>query len=270
MNKTKLSVILDSVLITFAIDILIFVLLNKIIKNANFSFFICIFIGVTVFYMIFKHFNNKFNLTKIGFTEQNNAKFYLNFLTYTNSNFDINFYSNLINATLKSENIYENINAYFYINLKTKLTDFDFKILNEFYTNFNNKPFIIINKSYTEEFIILLNNSPLKYILVDYLELYNLMKLKNIFPTTLQKSVKFKKLKSLKNNATNSFNKKNFFKFFLSGISLITLSIIFPFIKYYFIFGTLLLIFSIICLFNKNKTQNSRLDLFSLTKKTDT
>lgn len=270
MNKTKLSVILDSILIAFSITLLSYLLINKYLKNAIFSLFICIFIYICVFFVIFKHFNKKHSLSKIKLFEQKNAAIYLKFLTYTSEDFDMKFYSNLLNANYIDNNIYENNEAYFYVNLKTKLNDNDFKLINEFYTKINIKPFIIIKNNCLDEFITLLKNSPNKFILIDYAELYNLMKIKNYFPTKLEKQELFFKLKNFKLKSKHSLNSKNFLKFFLSGISLITLSLFIPFIKYYMFFGSALLILSIICLFNKNISQNDNFDLTSVIKKTDT
>lgn len=270
MNKTKLSVILDSILIAFSITLLSYLLINKYLKNAIFSLFICIIIYISVFFVIFKHFNNKHSLSKIKLFEQKDAALYLKFLTYTSEDFDIKFYSNLLNANYINNNIYENNEVYFYINLKTKLNDKDFKFINEFFTKNDNKPFIIIKNNCFDEFITLLKNSPNKLILIDYIQLYNLMKTKNYFPTKLEKQEHFFKFKNFKLKSKQSLNSKNFFKFFLSGTSLIILSLFIPFIKYYMFFGSALLIISIICLFNKNKSVDNHFDLTSVIKKTDT
>ena len=270
MNKTKLSIILDTFLISISISILLFVFFNNYIKNAKICLFLCILIYICLFFVIFKHFNNKFNLNKIKLFEEKTASQYLNFLTYTSQDFDINYYSNLLSSKHIIDNIYENDKTYFYINLKTTLNDFAFKFINDFYASNKNKPFIIINKSCSDDFLNLINNSPVKYILINYLELYNLMKIKNYFPAKLEKQNRFYKLNKFKLKSKQSLNSKNFFKFFISGICLILFSIFIPFAKYYMFFGSFLLILSIISLFNKISSKNDKFDLVSIIKKTDT
>ncbi len=270
MNKSKLSVILDSFLISSVISFLCYLWINRYIKNAKISLFVCIFIFTILFFGIFKYNNNKYNLSNIKIKDSNNAKKYLEYFKYTSEENNCIYFENLLNAKRISNNIYKNNKAYFYINLKTKLTDIDFLYINNFYlVNDKILPFIIVNANSTDEFFNLINNSPVKYYLTDYTQFYSLMKAKNFFPTTLAND-KFKKLKTFKINSIKSLNRRNYFKFLISGITLIILSIYIPFSSYYIIFGTFFLILSIICLFNKQKTQNDNFDLNSVIEKTDT
>lgn len=270
MKKTKLSIYLDSLSIAITISIILFLWLYWKIKNAKLIIFCCILGFILLFFVVFKFLNNKFNLKNIGLYEQKFANSCLNKLIYSTQNFNNNFFKNLLQSKIISENIFENQNSYFYINLKTHADEKTFHFANEFYINTNNnKPFIFILNQQTESFSSLVINSPIKYTVLNFNNLYLLMKHKNIYPINeILKTQKFTKLKNIKNKTRESLSKKSFFKFFISGFSLITLSIFMPFSFYYLFIGSILLLLSIFCLLSKNNlTNTSNIDLISLTKK---
>ena len=267
MNKTKLSLYFDSLIITTITSFILYIWINRYLKNAILSFFICIFIFILMFFIIFKHLTSKYNINKVKISEQKFADSCLNYLIYSNLSFDIKYFSNLLSSNHISNNIYKNNYANFYINLKSSLNEIDFHIANDWYQNTNkNTPLIFISFNQTDEFKNLLNNSPIKFYNSTFYDLFLLMKNKNLFP--IQKQTQNNKFKIKKLNLLNSLTKNKFFKFFLSGLSLISLSIFIPFSFYYMIFGSILLLLSIFCLFNKKQSPiTSNINLNLLTKK---
>ncbi len=270
MTKSRLSIFFDTFLISTIICFLVYIWINRYLKNAFFSFFICIFAYILMFFIIFKNLTNKFNKSKLSKLDMDLSNKYFQFLTYSKSDHVIKYFENLLNAKYLKDNLFYNDKFYFYINIKTNLTPYDFHIANEFYLNSNKTlPLLFIGKSTTDEFTSLNNNSPNPYNVLLQDSIFLLMKKLNNYPVNVTiKNYKFDKLKKFKDNAIKSFSKKHFFKFLFSGLSLITISIFIPFSLYYLFSGTLLLIFSIICLFSKNSNNNqTNIDISSLIKK---
>lgn len=269
MNKSKLGIYFDTLTITTIACFIIYIWINKSLKNAFFSFFICIFIYLLLFFVIFMHLNNKHNLTKINILDQKFSNLCLKFFTYSTDEINAMFYSNLLSCTKINNYFFKNNYAYFYINLKTILNENDFHFINNFYQNHMQLPLIIVYKSACDDFLNLILNSPTKYHLKNFNELFSLMKSKNLFPIKKDTAKnKYEKFNKFKTNIIKSLTKNNFAKFLFSGLSLVILSIFIPYSFYYLIFGSILLILSIVCLFAKNKTPNtSNIDLISLTKK---
>ena len=65
MVKSKLSIFFDTLLISFIVFLLSYIWLQKYLKNAILSFFICIFAFLIVFFIIFSNFKNKYNKHKL-------------------------------------------------------------------------------------------------------------------------------------------------------------------------------------------------------------
>lgn len=273
MNKTKLSVYFDTFLITTISVFLLYIWINKYIKNAILSFFICNIIYFLLFFVIFKYLNNKLTISNLKTKDKKICDFILNYLTYSSESINQNFFKNLLNINHISNNYFKNEKSYFYIDIKSNLDSKSFHKINNFYLSLNsNLPLTIIYKNYTPEFKELILNNPNQFNLINFDELYSIMKAKNFYPTSItnnQKS-KLKKLKQIKQKTISSLTKNNFFKFLFSGLSLITLSLFIPFSFYYLIIGSILIILSIISLFNKSeKSIKSITDLSSLIKKAD-
>ena len=270
MKKTKISIYFDSLLISFSSFVVLFLWINQKIKNAKTSFFVCIFITMLIFYVIFKHLNNKYNLSKIKSFEQKHAFSCLEKLTFSSEEFCQNFINSLLNSHTLSDKLFENEQFYFCINLKTISDENLFHCANNFFLKTSmSKPLIFITNEQSDSFQKLISNSPIKYKSADFYELYSLMKHNNYYPENINNSkVRQKNLKNFKNKLSQSLSRKSFFKYFISGLSLIILSIYIPFSFYYLLFGSLLFIFSILCLFSKSNHQTkTNTDLISLIKK---
>lgn len=254
MTKTKLSTMFDSFFISTTLSFILYLWINRYLKNAKISLFICIIAYILMFFTIFKKENSKYNLNKLKFQDQKLANLQLSFLIYSSDKINNDYFCKLLNCTHITNNIFENKQTYFYINLKTELNDFDFHFANNFYeTTLKSKSLVFIYNKINDSFKNLILNAPTKFEIFDFNNLFLFMKEKQLYPSSINiKNSRLKKLKLFKEKTLSSLTKKHFFKFFFSGISLLFISIFIPFSFYYMIFGTILLIFAIACLFCKH------------------
>lgn len=272
MIKNKFAVLFDSFFISLLISFIFYIWLSKYIKNAFFCYFSCILILILLFVVIFNNSLKKYNIKKINIKDIKFSSICFNSLINLNENELKEFYKNLFNVKEVNKNVYTNNNNYFYINLQRYLTDNDFLIANQFYLETDkNLPLIFIGIGFTQEFNNLLSISTNNYRTYESVDVYNLMKIKNMYPPNIKNfnEDNFKiKLNKTKTKFLNSLTKNKFKNFFLSGLSLIFISIFIPYSIYYQIFGTIFLILSIICLFDKSKiSKTDKLTLDSLIKK---
>ena len=267
MIKTKLAIAIDALLISISLTFLIYAWLKRYIKNAFFIYFVCIFAFILLLIAIFKHFSKKYNLDKIRFKDIQIAENSFNFLKYCSLQNYNNFFENLLNSTHKTDNIFETESHIFYINLKTITTDLDFKIANDYFCNQpKSKTLIFITDTTSTEFDILLANSPARFYSYSKPELFELMKDKNIFPINHKIPSKLKtfKLPNL------TISRARFKELFFSGFSLVIIAMIIPYTFYYLLIGSLLLILSVISLFNKTPTiTHEKQNLKNLIKEKD-
>ena len=134
------------------------------------------------------------------------------------------------------------------------MTSIDFVYANNFYLETDKKlPLCFIAESLSDEFIELAKESPIKYSIFFADDLFSIMKSKKIFPKDIKIDENQKKyfFKSKKIKFIESLSKARFKDFFFTGLSLIVISIIVPYTLYYLISGTILLIFSFLCLIIK-------------------
>jgi len=254
MTKTKLAIILDNIFISIISFIVLSLWLNKYIKNAIYSLIISIILSILLFIILFKHSLKKHNILTLKNKDLKFAEKCFEELLFTNQKSTISYFEKLLNASHIKNNIFSNEKSYFYVNVKLPLTNIDFVIANEFYLeNDKGKPLIFICKNTDKSFDDLNNSSPISFNTYTSIELFSLMKETNIFPIDINTNKKSTlNIKKLRNKFSTSLNRKQFKNFLISGLSLIILSIFIPYSYYYLFFGSLLLIFSIICLFNKN------------------
>lgn len=259
MSKTKISIILDCFLITMAIFVMGFIWLNRYIKNAIYTFITCIFLSFFVFFILFKHFLKKFNLNSIKNKELKFADKCFSSLLLSDQSTSNTFFEKLLNAEHISKNFYKNENSYFYVNVKSVLTSKDFIDANEFYLEQQtDKPLCFLCKTFDTSFSELVSLSEIEYNVFSASDVFLLMKSKNQFPVIQEAQIsRLDKLKKAKSKFLSTLSRKHFKSFFLSGMSLFLISIFVPFTSYYMIFGTVLLILSIICLFKKDMPQKS-------------
>ncbi|MBQ8424690.1 MAG: hypothetical protein IJX17_01555, partial [Clostridia bacterium] len=135
-----------------------------------------------------------------------------------------------------------------------KLNCYDFIVSNNFYLLTQKlKSLYFLCDNYSDEFKNLLDNSPIKYKVFLYNDIFEIMKEKELYPITTQLSKnKNTYLKNIKLNLIKMLNGVKFRDCFFSGIALCFLSIIVPFSLYYLIMGSIFLILSIISLIYKS------------------
>lgn len=256
MNKSRLAIFIDSLIFSLIFFIISFGWINKITKSAKYSIFISNILSICLFFIFFFFELKKHNSKKITSQENKIVNFMKNFLIYCKNDESKKFYEHLFNCKCIYENLYETNNLLLYINIKSSLTANDFFIANNISLT-KNKTLIFVQSNLTPEFENLFKNSPNNYFLYSFNDLYQIMKTKNIYPTSfpLKKEYKLKNLKSnIKQKLTKVLTKDKFKNFCMSGISLVIFSIFVPYSILYLIFGTTLLVCSIICLINKNNS----------------
>lgn len=261
MIKSKLAIIIDSLFISIAFLFLSFIWLNKFIKNAIFSIIFSIMLSLLVFVVFFNLFKKQQRLkifSKSNSKHMQNCMLYLQLLSDESY---INFFENLFNASHISNFVFKINNSYVYINIKYKVFDKDFIslsniILSQSSTNTN---IYFIIQSYDESFENLFKITSLKINLLSPDIITKIMEQKNIFPILKEEKQKI----SFKNQAKNYMSKKviltkkQFKHFFFSGLSLLLFSLFIPFSFFYLITGSIMLLFSVFCLFKKNENSSS-------------
>ena len=256
MEKSKLALFFDSLFITFIIFTVLFIWLRKILKNAILSFIfsniISLLAFIAIFYFVIKR--NKKHLLSKSLSKFNEEC--LNFLIYSPLKFYDEFFEKLLDATKINSYIFKTKNSIIFINLKTETTDTNFQnLIEEFHkTKEQNFNFYIITKKTTKSFDELLLNSSLPFKILEISTIQKVMELKNFYPISMESlkenSKNFKSKYKLKSRI-KYLQKSDFKKLFFSGISLLFISLITPYSFLYLIIGSILLLFSIICLFKK-------------------
>ncbi|MBQ8452098.1 MAG: hypothetical protein IJ538_04965 [Clostridia bacterium] len=181
------------------------------------------------------------------------------------------FYSKLLNSNQVVDSIFKNKFCIFYINLQEKLTEHDFFVANTYYKENNfSEPLLFISKSYSEDFLNLLNSS--NYKIVSFEEVFSVMKNCNIYPEgfsiTQSKTTTSSRHKIFFNKLFKNFSRSHFKHFFISGLSLLIFSMFTFYSLYYLLFGSFLILISFVSLFLKTKVEEIKpINLNSFIKK---
>ncbi len=268
MNKSKLAITIDSIFLSFISSLICYVWLKFYLKNAILITFFSILVFFLVFFVFFYFQNKKYKNLNLSLADKKLSEKCLNFFLFSDDENYNSFLQKLLSAKHIDGFIFENQNNYFYINLRWSVDDKDFFQANKFIqSNEHSKELIFICHNQEEKFLTINKLSPTPFKVFLFNSLFKIMKQKNLLPATyaFKQKTKREKLKSFKNNFLESLSKRKFKEFFFSGLSLIVLSIFLPFSFYYQIFGTFLLILSVICIFVKNNktiATNSNLEDF--------
>ena len=275
MEKSRFSIFIDSLFISIIIVTLCFIWCRKISKNAFFCYFVCISMLVLSFILIFCKKYKKFKSQKvIGENKKLLKQCYENIIYLTQKDTSI-FYSKILNATKVSSNIYKNEFSFFYINLKQLLSPTDFFDATNFYIETDKTiPLTFLGKSYSDDFLKLIQESKLNFNFYNETEIFEIIKSSDrisMLTNNINQQPKNNYFKNLKNKFSSSLTKNKFKDLFISGLSLSTVSIFVPHSIYYLIIGSFLLILSIVCLFSKNVAPQkpNKPSLVSLTQKKD-
>lgn len=254
--KSKIAIFFDTLFICFIIFVIIYFWLMKLIKNAFLSLFCSISLSILIFFFVFKFSIKKFKLNKISIQDQKFARKCFEKLRYLDSTSSNKFYETLLDISHINGNIFNGTKSVFYISTKHILTDLDFMTAYDYYlTNKINSELSFISSEVSESFTKLVQNSPIKINMFSETDLFLIMKEKNLYPEAKSETQNNpKKFSIAKTKLTSSITRTHFKEFFFSGLSLIFISVVIPFSTYYLIFGSILLLLSLISLFIKNKT----------------
>lgn len=254
--KSKIGIIFDTLAVCFVLFIIEYFWLSKVLKNAFLCCFFLNLLNILTFFVIFKFSVKKYKLEKISMEDQKFAKTCFETLRFLNKEEYNNFFKQLLNCTEFTGNIFENDTAFFYVNLKKCCDEEDFFSAYNFkLSTDSSKPLCFICLNASSEFLNLISSSPINFDVFNETDLFLIMKEKNLFPTIRETpKSRVQKLSSLKAKFTGSITHSHFKEFFFSGVSLVVISVVIPFSTYYLIFGTFLLVLSIISLFIKNRT----------------
>jgi len=252
MSKFKFINALDSIFVSFSIFLICFAWLEFYIRDIWLSLVISVFVAFCVIFLL-KYLKDK-KLTKKMFLIEQDKKV---------ENYSINFqlYSDTKKLSLIKNFIKDKEVKLVAKHLEFIVNDIKTIVIQSFNCeNFTKTNLLEILRSYEtkcDKLIIFTNNiakdclsfakniTNLKLILLDKVDFYNLC-VKNNIKVEEKISLKTEKV-SLKNIIKNFFSSTHFKGFFISGCILIFTSIIFPFTNYYLIFGTALIIISLIC-----------------------
>ena len=269
MVKSKFAIIIDSAFLSLLISILSISWLRKIIKNAFLFNIFLIFVFVLSFIAIFILSSKKQNKLNLSSKE---AKFIENCflkLSCLDTNNYILYFEKLLNCNHISSFVFKFNDLFLYINLQNELSNKDFISAVDVFLEHktcDSKLFFIYakkNKSFDDAVMF----SDQKCQVFDHSVLVKIMKENNFYPIKKNENQKIKfsqKAKYYIKTKTSGLTQNHFKEIFFSGLSLLFLSFVVPFSKYYLIMGSILLTLSIISLFRKNIIHSSSDSEFSL------
>lgn len=258
MSKIGFINLIDKIFISICVFLLLFAWINYFVMDLKITFILSLIFSFACLYLLFYFYNKK--QTKLNLNKQQTKQIEINFLNFklSSKKEQLNLITNILSYKHKvtKETDYltytENENKHvIYLFLNQKIltfsdliniisnidADFDkLEIICENYENFNTK--ILKDKE-----IILTDKSSLY---LNYFSKYNTYPDKKIMEENLTKI-------KLKDFFLHFFSREKSKGFFICGLILIFSSIIIPYNVYYIIFGSILLIFAIIC---KVKKQN--------------
>jgi len=251
MYKSKLAIALDSILISLLTFIVTFFWTRRFIKSAFFAIFICIFVSLCLFVVIFCYFIKKYKYNKLSLSEQKHLKLCIENLKFSPIQTQIEFFENLFSAKSKGNKIFENSNYIVLINIRNQLCENDFYNAID-YSFSSQKKVIFVCVNFNNEFKNLYFNYSHNFQIFYINDLYQLMKASNKFPINQPQQPCFKqKLKIRLTTFISTISRHRFKDYFLSGLSLVFLSFFIPYSLLYLLIGSILLFLAIICLLTK-------------------
>lgn len=256
MKKSKLAIFIDSISSSAIICFLFYIWTKRVLKNAFLIHFCLISLFICLFIVFFKYQTKRVNLKNLSNKDKTNMLNCFINITLMNKSELNNFYEKLLSATKITDNYYKNSSSYFFVNLQNNLNKNDLILANQLHQNITEKqPLIFISENFTDEFMLLEKHLPFEHHLYFKDDIYKIIKEKQLLKTDNSKEPTLKEnLKNLNSKFKSSLTKNHFKKFFFSGISLIAFSLFVPYSIYYMIIGTILLTFSIMCVFSKTPT----------------
>lgn len=252
MGKYKIINLFDKLFITIAVFLIVYAWINFFIRNLQTTFFLSLIFTFGIVFLIFFLYNNKkekkLNTKKylkdiedcflaFRLMSKSNQLYFLNSLLANEHKTRILSNSILTKNDSKTQ-------KFLIATEKEKLTEYDALSLLQGVKNIDVVNLICSDYDHN------INCKVLKNVRINFIDkknLYDEFFLKqNLYPNKeiLNSKTEHRKLKEV---AKNFFISKRAKGFFFSGLILIFSSIILPYHTYYLIFGTTLLIFSIVC-----------------------
>lgn len=253
MSKFKIINLFDKVFITTAVFLLVYAWLNFFIRNLWTTFVLSLIFTSALIFLLF-YFLNRRQEKKSNLKNKEKAV-NENFLAFRlmNKNQQLNLLCEIINketiCTQKKNSIIfrkdEKKHQLIIASHIEKLNQFELENLLQNLEKDTQILIVICNEIFGNLNIKILNNLEIKLVMKN--ELFNDFFCKqNIYPDC--SNLKFEKAKiKFVDLMKNFFVPSKAKSYFLCGLVLIFSSIILPFHKYYLIFGSVLLLFSIIC-----------------------
>lgn len=253
MSRYKMINVIDKIFITSAIFLIMFAWINFFIRNLWLSFVLSVLFSLAIVFILF-HLTNKKQQKSIS-NQQHirdmNEKF-LAFLLLTKNN-----QLRLLKSIIEKDGECLKFKDSLITTKDNKTTQIMLCLENEKVSQFNLINFVRNTEKNVHVLKILCNNFEnnlntkiLKNLTIEFVtkkELYeNYFLPHNLFPDCSNLSTENER-KNLKTIAKNFINPNKTKSYFLCGLVLIFSSIILPFKTYYLIFGSILLIFSILC-----------------------
>ena len=260
MSKFKFINVIDTIFISFSIFLLCFAWLEFYIRDIWLAVVISVFVAFCILFLL-KYFKDKKLAKKFAIIEKNNKteSYMLNFQLYSQQK-----QLSIIKSFIKNKDVktigqhleFLSNNKKTIVTLSLKNETFNKTILLDLIKTYKNKcDKLIIFASSIASDCLSFSKSILnfKVVLLDKQDFYNFCVENNI---EIEEKIKLKVEKiSIKNIAKNFFSASHFKGFFITGCLLIITSVIFPFTNYYLIFGTILIIISLICKLPKFKAK---------------
>lgn len=262
MIKTKLAIYIDTLFISLLSFFLLFVWTRRKIKSTALCLALCITISAIVFFLILKISLKSHNLDSIKSSDLKLAEKSFSALEYSSKKTSDEYFEKLLNSKLIKGKIFKSKNCYYYVSVKQNLDIGDFIDANEFFLETDKSiPLCFLCKNCSENFMNLINGSKEKYLVFSSSELFLLMKEKNFYPVAdepaKRNSIKVN-MKAKGKKFLSNLTRSHFKDFFLSGLSLIIFSIFIPYSAHYIVFGSILMLLSIVSLFFKSTNQNKQ------------
>lgn len=250
MEKSRLSIIINTIIIALSITLVCYCWINKWLKNKIIAIVLSGFISFVISKIVYDLSRKQINKHNLKKSEQIFAE---NCITYfsIHPKFCMNFFSKLLNGKIQ-KNFIITQKEIFYINYYDEIitTKHISEILEKYDKNKDYEIYIFSNKLTDQA-----KNAAALYNIVakDKSDVFMIMKSKNMFP--IEKSEISKKRKiNLKIQINNLIDQKKATRQLFYGILLIGLSFIIPYSFYYIVFGTLFITLGVISIFIKHKT----------------
>ena len=259
MSKFKFINIVDSIFITFSIFLICFAWLEFYIRDIWIALLLAVFVAFCLIFLL-KYFKDKKLAKRLATIEKHNKteSYINNFQLYSDTKklaIIKNFIKDKEVKTVAKHLEYYSGKIKNIVHISLSCEKFSKNMLLDLIKTYKNKCDRLIVITHTistdcESFAKTITN--LEVCLLNKFDFYNLC-VQNKIEIEEQLQLKTEKL-NIKNIFKNFLSPSHFKGFFISGCLLIFTSFIFRFTNYYLIFGTILLIISLLCKLPKFKT----------------